>query len=154
MAYWGCSTYPNRFLSSTIKIRKALSSWGLSGSLSIDNKTTIAQSSFSISTINKVDATEQIVTAHSVTGVSTTAEQIFARIAYSEGGGIASIGYSEPHQKYTAMNEMGVVGTGHLQKYLNRTAASVCVPVAIVNDTYYWQCYEEVESEDNDSVVE
>ena len=153
MAYWGCSIYPNRFLSSTIKIRKALSGFGVTGNINVTSKTAKAKNSFGISTITPVESQEQIVKAYSSVGVNGVSQRIFARMAYSGESGVTSLGISEPHQNVIAKSEIGVVSTGHMIKLLNRTAASVFVPVAIANDTYYWQSYEAIEDEDNDSEV-
>ena len=153
MAYWGCSTYPNPFLSSTIKIRQAITTVGFENNIRFIEKTVDAKNSIAVSHLTDIDSETQISKAYSSIEVAGISEQILARVAYTGGMGVSGFNTSEPHKVATAGTEVGVVSTSNLKKFLDRTAASVIIPVAVIKDTYYWGVYEDVPEEDNDSQV-
>jgi len=153
MAYWGCSTFPSNFIGGTIRIRKAFSVSGLSSVSSFKNKKSKSFSAADLSTssLKTKDYKTRVYSVNNRIGVFST--QIFARKSYSTSM-VEHLSKATQNQQIKTYSVGNIVPYNKAYTQLKRSSSSVCIPVAYVSGAYYWQCFEEIEEDDNTSIIE
>lgn len=152
MAYWGCSTFPNRFLAATVQIRKILSPISFEELSSVSNKATRSSSSIIINSTSSRESEEQIVTAISEFGHQTFLEQIFPQIAYSSVGMESGVSAVQDDVRL-ALSEIGIVSSADKVKDIVTISGTTFLLIENKPGFYSWKRFDEIQEDDNYSEI-
>ena len=154
MSHWGTSFYPNRFLESTIKIRRVLSSLGVGQSTTFNQKTSRSHSPTPSANYINLESTERSVKVYSGLGFRELSLRALPRQAFSSTIATESSNTYQPQKNIQVKSEIGIVTTNEMIESIPTNASVICLPTAILGDTYIWKCYEVVNQDDNTSELD
>ena len=126
----------------------------ISSVLNISNKTTRAYSPSSVDIISRTESTQKNTESYSSNSITALSQHLIPVKVFSGINAIQSNIDSVRNLNTESYNLSLTVATSKDTQHIKTEHSSVCVPIAIVNGVYYWQCYESIDEDDNTSIIE